>query len=575
MYNYIKVESDVTSYNLYPPDMLLYYDYSKVSQDTCRLYFSELGDADFSVFSEALSFKRTALVDNAMTCLGISGKLLTNDSLQVLGNMVCVLDGSYIQNSDQLILQKLQNCNDLTDGQVAAIETLLTSGNTQYGLPATWNRQTLDNLGILPLYLTSSFYQNFSKKVKSQFLQSFLKVLSQKGTSRQKKRRMKTAIRQSIIKQSQSKRSIGSECIVGEITQVTISENTFPFNYETVTMFNCCLTAKTVNDNLDAITAKVDDQEYLKVVLARLREAYSAYSTIPEVKVQVLGPASRVATNADITMWNITKIDTLSALMDSSNGNWDAAMAQAIISKYLRNSGNTLGSAELNAIGGPILCSLDTSLLKTITQSSLSNANALTVTNCTIEKKRALFTIAEGAFQSRSTVSATSYQLTQPYIGGANSAYVQRLSTSNINMDMATFITLDPTVIQTLSVSQVSGLLGSNMPELKSYANQSVVQAWITTRFQSDLDSLGLGLIGGKADPTTVGLGTIFVPSTTVGVAGGAGSVTTVAGGTGSVTTVAGGAAATTASGGAINRPTFGLHLLLTTLAIAILYILH
>nr|XP_046191308.1 mesothelin-like protein [Oncorhynchus gorbuscha] len=376
---------------------------------------------------------------------------------------------------------------------------------------------------------------------------------------------MKTAVRQSIIDQSQSKRSIVSECTVGNITQVTISENTFPFNYETVTKFNCCLTAKTVVDNLDAITAKVDDLEYLEVVLARLREAYSANSTIPEAKVQVLGPASRVATNADITMWNITKIDTLSALMDSSNGNWDAVMAQAIISKYLSNSGNTLGSAELNSIGGPNLCSLDTSLLKTITQSSLSKANALTVTNCSIMKKRTLFVIAEGAFQSRSTVSATSYQLTQPYIGGADSAYVQRLSTSNISMDMDTFISLDPTVIQTLGVSQVKGLLGSNLPELKSYENQSAVRTWISTRFQADLDYLGLGLKGGKADPTTAGVGTIILP-TSAGAPGGAGPVNTVAGGA---------AATTTASGGAINRPTFGLHLLLTTLAVAVLYILH
>ncbi|XP_052372228.1 mesothelin-like protein isoform X2 [Oncorhynchus keta] len=383
---------------------------------------------------------------------------------------------------------------------------------------------------------------------------------------------MKTAIRQSIIDQSQSKRSIVSECTVGNITQVTISENTFPFNYETVTKFNCCLTAKTVVDNLDAITAKVDDLEYLEVVLARLREAYSANSTIPEAKVQVLGPASRVATNADITMWSITKIDTLSALMDSSNGDWDAVMAQAIISKYLSNSGNTLGSAELNSIGGPNLCSLDTSLLKTITQSSLSKANALTVTNCSIMKKRTLFVIAEGAFQSRSTVSATSYQLTQPYIGtsyqltqpyigGADSAYVQRLSTSNISMDMDTFISLDPTVIQTLGVSQVKGLLGSNLPELKSYENQSAVRTWISTRFQADLDYLGLGLKGGKADPITVGVGTIILP-TSAGVTGGAGPVNTVAGGASATTT-------------AINRPTFGLHLLLTTLAIAVLYILH
>ncbi|XP_064815098.1 mesothelin-like protein [Oncorhynchus masou masou] len=170
-------------------------------------------------------------------------------------------------------------------------------------------------------------------------------------------------------------------------------------------------------------------------------------------------------------------------------------------------------------------------------------------------KKRALFIIAEGAFQSRSTVSATSYQLTQPYIGGADSAYIQRLSTSDISMDMDTFISLDPTVIQTLGVSQVKGLLGSNLPELKSYENQSAVRTWISTRFQADLDYLGLGLKGGKADPITVGVGTIILP-TSAGVTGGTAATTTTG----------------KPSGGAINRPTFGLHLLLTTLAVAVLY---
>ncbi len=45
--------------------------------------------------------------------------------------------------------------------------------------------------------------------------------------------------------------------------------------------------------------------------------------------------------------------------------------ANAIISKYLSKAGNKLGSAELNAIGGPNLCSLDADVLKNISQQSL------------------------------------------------------------------------------------------------------------------------------------------------------------------------------------------------------------
>ncbi|MEQ2241585.1 hypothetical protein ILYODFUR_026844, partial [Ilyodon furcidens] len=69
MYNQIKGESDISTFDLFPPDVLLYYDYSLVLQTSCRSYFKELGDADFSVFSSDLSYKRTALLNNARSCL--------------------------------------------------------------------------------------------------------------------------------------------------------------------------------------------------------------------------------------------------------------------------------------------------------------------------------------------------------------------------------------------------------------------------------------------------------------------------------------------------------------------------
>lgn len=47
--------------------------------------------------------------------------------------MACTLDASYIQESDPSILEKLKACKDFSGGQVAAMETLLLSGTTQYG----------------------------------------------------------------------------------------------------------------------------------------------------------------------------------------------------------------------------------------------------------------------------------------------------------------------------------------------------------------------------------------------------------------------------------------------------------
>ncbi|KAI5091205.1 hypothetical protein C0J45_18411 [Silurus meridionalis] len=48
-------------------------------------------------------------------------------------------------------------------------------------------------------------------------------------------------------------------------------------------------------------------------------------------------------------------------------------------------------------------------------------------------------------------------------------------------------------------VSEVQGLLGTNLPDLKTYENNQVVHSWITQQLQSDLDTLGIGLTGGRA----------------------------------------------------------------------------
>uniref|UniRef100_A0A3B3HFL3 Uncharacterized protein n=1 Tax=Oryzias latipes TaxID=8090 RepID=A0A3B3HFL3_ORYLA len=344
----------------------------KAEQSVC-LY------ADFSVFSSVLSYKLTALFDNARSCLGITNTSLTEDNVSVLGNMCCMLDGSYIKSSDPSILKKLKNCPDLTADQAAAVVTLLTNGNTQYGTPSKWNQTTLTDLGMLPLYLPTSFYDNFDKVSKH----------------------LHFTVQHRIIKDDKK-----SYCTVGNITQVTISDSTFPLDYD-VTQFNNCLSNTVVKDNFDAITEKVDEKDYLKIVLQKLGEVY---------QVQVLGPASRVATIDDIRSWTITQVDTLSALMDSSNGDWNSSLAKVIISKYLAVAGNSLGRAELNAIKGPNLCSLDLSVIQSISSQNLKEAEALNVISCTLEAKKKLFNISSQSFRAV-TQSSSSYQLMKQFLG--------------------------------------------------------------------------------------------------------------------------------------------------------------
>lgn len=197
-----------------------------------------------------------------------------------------------------------------------------------------------------------------------------------------------------------------NNCTAEIITQVTISDETFPFDFDDVHQFQACLSPQTVKDNLAALTDKVLDEDFMSIVLSKLNEvrdrvgektpsvmldwsdsktsilmktpclldsfqAYQNHSTIPESQVKLLGPISRTATAMDISMWNISEIDTLAALMDSSNGVWDPSLARAIIMKYLTVNGNKLGSAELNSLGGPNLCTLDISVISNISAQSI------------------------------------------------------------------------------------------------------------------------------------------------------------------------------------------------------------
>ncbi|KAM4595295.1 uncharacterized protein mslnb isoform 1-T1 [Fundulus diaphanus] len=515
MYNHLRGESDITSFELYPSDVLLYYNYSLVPRSSCKTYFEQLSDADFSVFSSSLSYKRSALFDNARSCLNITSTNLTGDQVAILGNMCCYLNETYILKSDESLLEKLKSCQDLSESQADAAATRLT---VTYGPISTWTDTTLRSLGSLPIYMSSALYGEIDKSQKRKFLKYFLKVPRGNGVSRAKRGSITEKIRQSI--KSRARRAADTGCTVGNITQVIISDATFPFDYDDINQFNSCLSAATVRDNLEAITQKVDQQDYLKIVLAKLRQAYG--TIIPEDQVQVLGAASRVASLDEINSWNITQVDTLAALMDTTNGQWDPSLARAIISKYLGVGGNTLGRAELNAIGGPNLCSLDVKVLGNISQEALRDADALDVSNCTTDKLKVLFNIANQAFQgrSRALISPSLYQLLQSYLGGAPSDFVWNLSNSDINMDLDTFINLDKTVVQGLAVNDVRNLLGTHLPDLKSFENTAVVKDWISRQFQSQLETLGIGLVGGRVEntattPSVTNKPTNSVPTTT------------------------------------------------------------
>ncbi|XP_033968063.1 mesothelin-like protein [Pseudochaenichthys georgianus] len=348
MYNQLKgnLSQDFADY---PSDMLIYLNIKDVQGANCRSYFTALGAADFTVASSVLN-KDSGLFSEAQNCLGISGVKLNGGDVEVLGNMVCTLDSSYIENSDSLILEKLKVCKDLSASQVAAMEKLLQSGKTKYGDVTTWNAKTLVDLGELPLYLTENFWGKFKSKTKKRFLKTFM--------PKQRKKKVRKSKLKKLFKHiSARKTKRGADCTVGSITQVTVSDNAFPFGYD-LTQFNLCLDIPVLKDRLDSICQKVDDNDFQTVILRKLNEAYPL--GVPEEQVQLLGSVSRVATLNDISKWTITKVDTLAALLKTEDGSWEAAQSKAIITKYLETPGNSLGTTEINSIDSN-LCSLDIS----------------------------------------------------------------------------------------------------------------------------------------------------------------------------------------------------------------------
>lgn len=60
-------------------------------------------------------------------------------------------------------------------------------------------------------------------------------------------------------------------CTVGNITQVTIDDGSFPFGYDQ-NQFDLCLDLTVLEQNLYSICEKVDDKDMQKIILQKLNQ---------------------------------------------------------------------------------------------------------------------------------------------------------------------------------------------------------------------------------------------------------------------------------------------------------------
>ncbi|XP_016414988.1 uncharacterized protein LOC107745597 [Sinocyclocheilus rhinocerous] len=525
MYNFIRKESTFDFEN-YHSDMLLYFNYETINKTLCKAYFTQVGAADLSVFSSTLSGRRDILLNDAIDCLGINRTSINKQDLTVLGNLACAVSSDVIRNSDPEILENLKNCKDLSDSQISAMQDLLVKGTSKYGPTSKWNQKTLDDLGILPLYFSESFWRSFTESDLAKFFKTFLKFVRGRNTPKPQLKKLFKAI---IITPIRAKRA-ASDCTTGNITSLTISDDAFPFGYDEV-QFGHCLSSTVVKDNLASLCEKIEDSAFQRIILDKLKEILP--NGLSDDQVQVLKSVSRNATMAEISKWNITKPDTLAVLMNANDGEWSSAQSELIITKYL-NGSNSLTGAELNLVKGPNLCSLNAIILSTILPESIRESDALDVSKCSSEKKKALFTIANKAFpmslaRSQRTI-LSAFQLIETYLGGADLGYIRNLSSYNVSMSLSTFMILDTDVILSLNIAEVVGLLGNNLQDLKTFENQTAVRSWISLQLQSELDKLNLTLTGGKATADTTTAAPVTSSTTVVTTATTVTTVKTTAG---------------------------------------------
>ncbi|KAI4885262.1 hypothetical protein NFI96_028558, partial [Prochilodus magdalenae] len=508
MYRYVKDDPSLSFTDL-PSDMLLYYSYEKVKVN-CRSYFSALGGADFSVLSSVLN-RQSILFKNARACLGITGVGLTRDQVEVLGNMACTLDSTSIQNSDPLILEKLKNCGDLSDSQVTAVQTLLYSGSTPYGNPSAWNQQTLQQLGTLPLYLRQDFWSRFSSVRLGRVLGCQEKVYQVLPAVPQKKEGLRSQKwKLSRLFRAYSTVRVQTFCSVQQQDPLCMCDVTWVW---TVTVLSDGAPGSCHRESGGPqLPNGHPAQAKAAVPIKRSSRGCSAAAG---------PPTSRAATVEDISRWNITTVDHPVLLDEPDNGDWSQSRSlcvvcdvlcvfpcgvcvwsKAVIMKYLGVPGNTLGTAELDAVGSNI-CSVDVGVLRAVTADSLRNASPLDISSCSIDQKAVLYGIAKSSFSTQRSDPTAYYQLISPYLGGAPLEDIQALSSLNISMDITTFLSLDPAVVTALSVSTVGGLMGASVADLQLFENTTVIRAWEAQQKQSELDTLNLGLQGGIPDVIT------------------------------------------------------------------------
>ncbi|NWV87368.1 MSLNL protein, partial [Machaerirhynchus nigripectus] len=481
----------------FPPDLLLFFHPSEVRAGTCREFYSRASRGNLDLLPRGSS-RRTRLLRGALTCLGVRGSRLEPQQLGSLGALVCDLEPGTIPASAPAILENLKLCPALTGAQQDALNALLLTGDTAYGDPSSWDLRTLQDLGPLVLALNQTTLSLVAEAVREDFRRSVVAAYSSQGHSQREKSLIllrafaaASATSQPRLKRSEDKDGCPSEPItVDWVPLLTPKE------------LDLCLSNDVLIENLEAVLEQPLTSQSSRILKKKVDQFFP--SGIPEEQLKRLGVLSRLYTEQEISQWSVTSSDTLLALLSTSGGQWEDSQVQQLLSRYLALGGSLTGPL-LREIGGKRLCNLREEQIQQIPAEAIGTAGQLNICPCSQTKKEQLYRKAREAFACLASTPRSYYCRIQPYLGGAPAEDLKDLANAGvaINMDLDTFLTLNPEELQKLSITDVKNLLGENLPKLKEAENEPSVVSWVEIQSQRELDCvLGIGLQGGLQEPT-------------------------------------------------------------------------
>ncbi|NXB88185.1 MSLNL protein, partial [Vidua chalybeata] len=421
-----------------------------------------------------------------------------------LGALVCDLEPGTILASDPNILDKLKLCPALTGAQQDALNALLLSGDTAYGDPSSWDLQTLQDLGPLVLALDQTTLSLVAEAAREDFRRSIAAAYISQGHSQREKSLilLRALAAASAASQPRLQRS-ADRCPYGPITAGNIDDIFIYLSPDQLDQLDQCLSNDVLIEKLEAVLELPITTDASRVLKKKVDEFFQG-SGIPEQQLRRLGVLSRLYTEEEISQWSVTSSDTLSALLSSSGGEWNDSQVQQLLSRYLALGGSLTGPL-LQEIGGKHLCNLQEEQIQQIPAGAIGTAGQLNISSCSQTKKDQLYGKAREAFASLASTPSHYYCQIQPYLGGAPAEDLKDLANAGvaINMDLSTFLALNPEELQKLSVTDVKRLLGENLRELRKAEHEPSVVSWVQQQFQQELDCvLGIGLQGGRPEPT-------------------------------------------------------------------------